>query len=138
MIKNYIPFHQFKKIDESIVLEILDSDSVSIVLDEFLMSIDDMIESSEDGYYHNNECEIHFHLPKYNNELVTVFFEAFLSFYEKYDPGDYYQPPDCEILNENLDIYVKDIIMENYDVEVDLNSNEIKKLETFIENLLTD
>ena len=34
--------------------------------------------------------------------------------------------------------YIQDIIIENHDVEIDLSSDEVKKLETFIENVLTD
>lgn len=133
MIKKYIPFHQFKKIDESIISKILQAHTVV-----FEQEYQDMLDSAEEGYYHEDGCEISFYLTDYNNELVTVIFEASLSFDERHDPGDYYQPPDYEILNENLGIYVQDIIMENYDIEIDLSSGEVKKLETFIEKVLTD
>ncbi len=135
MIKNYIPFHQFKKIDESIIDDMLESSDLSVAWNT---PYQEMLEEAEDGYYHNDSCEISFWIPKYNNELITVIFEVSLSFDERYDPGDYYQPPEYDILNENLDIYVQDIIMGDYDVEINLSSNEVKKLETFIEKVLTD
>jgi len=135
MIKKYLPFHQFKKFDESIITEILDSNNISAELN---FSYEDMIDSAEEGYYNNDDCEISFYLPEYNNELLTVIFEVSLSFDESFDPGDYYQPPEYNIHNENLDIYIQDIIMENYDVEIDLKSDEIKKLENYLEGLLTD
>jgi len=136
MIKKYLPFHQFKKIDESVISEMLETDGTCISFDVPCLS--EMISYAEDGYYTNDSCEIYFYLPKYGDEPITVFFEVSLSFDEKYDPGDYYQPPDYEILNENLDIYIEDIIMEDYDVEIDLSSDEVKKLENFIEKMLTD
>lgn len=135
MTKNYIPFHQFKKIDESIIDDMLESSDLNVAWNT---PYQEMLEEAEDGYYHNDSCEISFWIPKYNNELITVIFEVSLSFDERYDPGDYYQPPEYDILNENLDIYVQDIIMGNYDVEINLSSNEVKKLETFIEKVLTD
>ena len=135
MIKKYIPFHQFKKIDESIIDEIMVTNGVSVLFEQHYQ---EMVDSAEDGYYHNDSCEISFWIPKYNNELITVIFEVSLSFDERYDPGDYYQPPDYEMFNENVDIYIQDIIVENYDVEVDLNSDKVKKLENFIEKMLTD
>ena len=135
MIKKYIPFHQFKKFDESIISEILDSNDISADLN---LSYQDMIDSAEEGYYSNDECEISFYLSDYNNELLTVIFEVSFSFDERYDPGDYYQPPEYDILNENLDIYIQDIIMENYDIDIDFKSDEIKKLENYLEGLLTD
>ena len=119
MIKKYIPFHQFKKIDESIIDDMLESTDLSVVWNT---PYREMVEDAEDGYYHNDSCEISFWIPKYNNELITVIFEISLTFDERYDPGDYYQPPDYEMFNENVDIYIQDIIMENYDVEIDLNS----------------
>ena len=135
MIKKYIPFHQFKKIGESIIDDMLESSDLSVAWNT---PYQEMLEEAEDGYYHNDSCEISFWIPKYNNELITVIFEISLSFDERYDPGDYYQPPEYDILNENLDIYVQDIIMGDYDVEINLSSNEVKKLETFIEKVLTD
>lgn len=135
MIKKYIPFHQFKKIDESIIDDMLESTDLSVVWNT---PYREMVEDAEDGYYHNDSCEIRFWIPKYKNELITVIFEISLTFDERYDPGDYYQPPDYEMFNENVDIYIQDIIMENYDVEIDLNSGEVKKLENFIEKVLTD
>ncbi len=135
MIKKYIPFHQFKKIGESIIDDMLESSDLSVAWNT---PYQEMLEEAEDGYYHNDSCEISFWIPKYNNELITVIFEISLSFDERYDPGDYYQPPEYDVLNENLDIYVQDIIMGDYDFEIDLNSNEVKKLETFIEKVLTD
>ncbi len=135
MIKKYIPFHQFKKIGESIIDDMLESSDLSVAWNT---PYQEMLEEAEDGYYHNDSCEISFWIPKYNNELITVIFEVSLSFDERYDPGDYYQPPEYDILNENLDIYVQDIIMGDYDVEINLSSNEVKKLETFIEKVLTD
>ena len=119
MIKKYIPFHQFKKIDESIIDDMLESTDLSVVWNT---PYREMVEDAEDGYYHNDSCEIRFWIPKYKNELITVIFEISLTFDERYDPGDYYQPPDYEMFNENVDIYIQDIIMENYDVEIDLNS----------------
>ena len=135
MIKKYIPFHQFKKIGESIIDDMLESSDLSVAWNT---PYQEMLEEAEDGYYHNDSCEISFWIPKYNNELITVIFEISLSFDERYDPGDYYQPPEYDILNENLDIYVQDIIMGDYDFEINLSSNEVKKLETFIEKVLTD
>lgn len=135
MIKKYIPFHQFKKIGESIIDDILESSDLSVAWNT---PYQEMLEEAEDGYYHNDSCEISFWIPKYNNELITVIFEISLSFDERYDPGDYYQPPEYDVLNENLDIYVQDIIMGDYDFEINLSSNEVKKLETFIEKMLTD
>lgn len=135
MIKKYIPFHQFKKIDESIIDVMLESTDLTVVWNT---PYREMVEDAEDGYYHNDSCEIRFWIPKYNNELITVIFEISLTFDERYDPGDYYQPPDYEMFNENMDIYIQDIIMKNYDVEIDLNSGEVKKLENFIEDVLTD
>lgn len=135
MIKKYIPFHQFKKIDVSIIDDMLESTDLSVVWNT---PYREMLEDAEDGYYHNDSCEISFWIPKYNNELITVIFEISLTFDERYDPGDYYQPPDYEMFNENMDIYIQDIIMENYDVEIDLNSDKVKKLENFIEKVLTD
>ena len=135
MIKKYIPFHQFKKIDVSIIDDMLESTDLSVV---YNTPYREMLEDAEDGYYHNDSCEISFWIPKYNNELITVIFEVLLSFDERYDPGDYYQPPDYEMFNENMDIYIQDIIMENYGVEIDLNSDKVKKLENFIEKVLTD
>lgn len=135
MIKKYIPFHQFKKIDESIIDDMLESTDLTVVWNT---PYREMVEDAEDGYYHNDSCEIRFWIPKYNNELITVIFEISLTFDERYDPGDYYQPPDYEMFNENMDIYIQDIIMKNYDVEIDLNSGEVKKLENFIEDVLTD
>ena len=44
MIKKYIPFHQFKKFDESIISEILDSNDISADLN---LSYQDMIDSAE-------------------------------------------------------------------------------------------
>jgi hypothetical protein len=136
MIKNYIPFHQFKKIDESIISEMMEAEGTCITFD--LPSVEDMVASAEDGYYHDSDCEIYFYLPKYGDEPIVVVFEISFSFDERYDPGDYYQPPDYEIFNENVDIYLQDIIIENYDAEIDLNSDEVKKLENFIEKMLTD
>jgi hypothetical protein len=135
MIKKYIPFHQFKKIGESIIDDMLESSDLSVAWNT---PYQEMLEEAEDGYYHNDSCEISFWIPKYNNELITVIFEISLSFDERYDPGDYYQPPEYDVLNENLDIYVQDIIMGDYDFEINLSSNEVKKLETFIEKMLTD
>ena len=136
MIKKYIPFHQFKKIDESIIDDMLESTDLSVV---YNTPYREMLEDAEDGYYHNDSCEISFWIPKYNNELITVIFEVSLSFDERYDPGDYYQPPDYEMFNENVDIYLQDILIEHYDVvEIDLNSDKVKKLENFIEKMLTD
>lgn len=135
MIKKYIPFHQFKKIDESIIDDMLESTDLTVVWNT---PYREMVEDAEDGYYHNDSCEIRFWIPKYKNELITVIFEISLTFDERYDPGDYYQPPDYEMFNENMDIYIQDIIMKNYDVEIDLNSGEVKKLENFIEDVLTD
>ena len=134
MIKKYIPFHQFKKIDESIIDEIMVTNGVSVLFEQHYQ---EMVDSAEDGYYNDDCCEVSFYLPRYKNELVTVFFESTISFNESYTPGDNLQPPEYDIHNENLDIYVQDIIMENYDVEIDLLSDEVKKLEDFIVNVLT-
>jgi len=123
MIKNYIPFHQFKKIDESIISEMMEAEGTCITFD--LPSVEDMVASAEDGYYHDSDCEIYFYLPKYGDEPIVVVFEISFSF-------------DYEIFNENVDIYLQDIIIENYDAEIDLNSDEVKKLENFIEKMLTD
>jgi hypothetical protein len=136
MIKKHLPFHQFKKIDESVISGMMETEGTCISFD--LPSINDMISSAEDGYYHDSDCEVHFYLSKYKEEPITVFFELSFSFDERHDPGDYFQPPDYEVINENLDIWIEDIVMENYDLEIDLKSDEIKKLENFIENLLTD
>jgi hypothetical protein len=136
MVKKYLPFHQFKKINESIVSEMMVVEDTCITFD--LPSVNDMVASSVNGYYHDSNCEIYFYLPKYGEEPIIVLFEVSFSFDERFDPGDYYQPPDYEILNENLDIYIQDIVMENYDTKIDLSSGEVKELEYFIENLLTD
>lgn len=136
MIKKYIPFHQFKKIDEFIISEMMETEGTCITFN--LPSVEDMVASAEDGYYHDSNCEIYFYLPKYGDEPIVVFFEISFSFDERHDPGDYYQPPDYEIFNENVDIYLQDIMIENYDSEIDLNSNEVKKLENFIGKVLTD
>jgi len=136
MIKKHLPFHQFKKIDESIISEMMEAEGTCITFD--LPSVEDMVASAEDGYYHDSDCEIYFYLPKYGDEPIVVLFEVSFSFDERYDPGDYYQPPDYEIFNENVAIYLQDIIIENYDAEIDLNSDEVKKLENFIEKMLTD
>jgi|TARA_R110000751_G_scaffold231944_1_gene333132 hypothetical protein len=135
MIKKYITRHQFKKIDESIITEILDSNDISAELN---FSYQDMVDSAEEGYYNNDDCEISFYLSDYNNELLTVIFEVSFSFDESFDPGDYYQPPEYSIHNESLDIYIQDIIMENHDIDIDFKSDEIKKLEIYLEGLLTD
>ena len=135
MIKKYLPFHQFKKFDESIITEILDSNFISA---EMNISYDDMLDCAEEGHYYNDDCEISFYLSDYNNEVLTVIFEVSLSFSERYDPGDYYQPPEYDIYNENLDISIQEVIMENYDIEIDLLSDEVLKLENYLENLLTD
>ncbi len=134
MVKKYLPFHQFRKIDESIIDEIMVTNGVSVLFEQHYQ---EMVDSAEDGYYNDDCCEVSFYLPRYKNELVTVFFESTISFNESYTPGDNLQPPDYDIHNENLDIYVQDIIMENYDVEIDLLSDEVKKLEDFIVNVLT-
>jgi hypothetical protein len=135
MIKKYLTKHQFKKIDESIISKILDSNDISAELN---FSYQDMVDSAEEGYYHNEECEISFYLSEYNNESLTVIFEVLLSFDESFDPGDYYQPPEYNIHNESLDISIQDIIMDNYNIEIDFKSEEIKKLEIYLESLLTD
>lgn len=134
MVKKYLPFHQFRKIDESIIDEIMVTNGVSAL---FEPQYQEMVDSAEDGYYNDDCCEVSFYLPRYKNELVTVFFESTISFNESYTPGDNLQPPEYDIHNENLDIYVQDIIMGNYDVEIDLLSDEVKKLEDFIVNVLT-
>jgi len=135
MVKKYLTKHQFKKIDESIISKILDSNDISAELN---LSYQDMLDYAEDGYYNNEDCEISFYLPEYNNQQLTVIFGVSLSFIETYDPGDHYQPPEYDIHSENLDIEIKEVLMDNYDIEIDFKSDEIKKLETYLVNLLTD
>ncbi len=136
MIKKHLPFHQFKKIDESIISEMMEVEGTCITFD--LPSVEDMVASAEDGYYHDSNCEIYFYLPKYGDEPIVVFFEISFSFDETYHPGDYFQPPEWDRYNENLDVWVENIILENYDVDINLKSDEVKKLENFIVDLLTD
>ena len=136
MIKKYLPFHQFKTIDESIVSEMIETEGNCITFD--LPSVDDMVNYAEDGYYHDSNCEVYFYLPKYGDEPIIAVFEISFSFDERYDTGDYFNPPDHEVFNKNLEVCMTDIIMENYNLEINLSSDEIKKLEIFIEDLLTD
>ena len=140
MIKKHLPFHLFKKIDESIIPEMMEAEGTCITFD--LPSLEEMISNAEEGenkhYYYDSNCEVHFYLSKYKEEPITVFFTVHLTFNETYDPGDYFQPPEHEVINEDLNIWVEDIMMENYNVDINLGSDEIKKLENFIAELLTD
>ena len=136
MIKKHLPFHQFKKIDESVISEMMETEGTCISFD--LPSLEEMVSSAEDGYYHDSNCEVHFYLSKYKEEPITVFFEISFSFDDIAFPGDYFHPPEYEVTNENIDIWIEDIMMENYDLEINLKSDEIKKLENFIADLLTD
>lgn len=74
------------------------------------------------------------------DETIIVTFEFSWSFDEKYDPGDYYTPPDYERYNEEIWVSVYDIDTVNYksDFKIpEMIKTHFRKLDVLIEDYIS-
>ena len=138
MIKKKLQPHQFKKINEDIIFDLLNSETIECV-NCIPITRDEMVDSAclDDNYFSDDSLEAEFYIEKYDS-ILSVYFDVSFHFNIISDPGDYYQPPEHEIVNEDLTVEVTDFYMEDYDLDIDLCSDDVYKLESFIENFIMD
>lgn len=136
MIKKKLQPHQFKKINEDIIFDLLNSETIGCV---YCIPItrDEMVECSDDNYFNEDSLEAEFYIEKYDS-ILSVCFDIDFSFNVISDPGDYYQPPEHDIVNEDITVNITSFYMEDYDLDIDLYSEDVHKLESFIENFIMD
>ena len=70
MIKKYLPFHQFKKIDESIIPEMMEAEGTCISFD--LLSLEEMISNAEEGDNHN------YYYDLWHNSITDILWPSVL------------------------------------------------------------
>ncbi len=136
MIKKKLQPHQFKKIDEDIIFDLLNSETIDCV-NCIPITRDEMVECSDDNYFNEDSLEAEFYIEKYDS-ILSVCFDIDFSFNVISDPGDYYQPPEHDIVNEDITVNITSFYMEDYDLDIDLYSEDVHKLESFIENFIMD
>ncbi len=136
MIKKKLQPHQFKKINEDIIFDLLNSETIDCV-NCIPITRDEMVECSDDNYFNEDSLEAEFYIEKYDS-ILSVCFDIDFSFNVISDPGDYYQPPEHDIVNEDITVNITSFYMEDYDLDIDLYSEDVHKLESFIENFIMD
>ena len=136
MIKKKLHPHRFKKINEDIIFDLLNSETIDCV-NCIPITIDEMVECADDNYFNEDSIEAEFYIEKYDS-ILSVCFDIDFSFNTISDPGDYYQPPEYDIVNEDITVNITSFCMEEYDLDIDLYSEDVHKLESFIENFIMD
>jgi hypothetical protein len=92
----------------------------------------------EDGYYSDDE-----YMSLYFEDLgiyLTFSIEICYSYVERYDPGDYFNPPDYEIVHEDLEVVTFDATIEDEEGNaIDFeHENVYTKLNEFVENYIDE
>tara|TARA_B100001287_G_C22651408_1_gene515376 strand:- start:774 stop:1187 length:414 start_codon:yes stop_codon:yes gene_type:complete len=136
MIKKKLHPHQFKKINEDIIFDLLNNETIDFV-NCISITRDEMVECSDDNYFNEDSLEAEFYIEKYDS-ILSVCFDIEFSFDVISDPGDYHQPPEYDITNENITVNITSFCMEDYDLDIDLYSEDVEQLEIFIENFIMD
>lgn len=136
MIKKKLYPHQFKKINEDIIFDLLNSETIDCV-NCIPITRDEMIDCADDNYFSEDSIEAEFYIEKYDS-ILSVCFDIDFHFDVISDPGDYYQPPEYDIVNEDITVDISSFYMEGYDLDIDLYSEDVHKLESFIENFIMD
>jgi len=86
--------------------------------------------------YEDEECSTTYDFEsfwKVGDEMYQVWVEVYHRWVEHYDAGDYWTPPEYEIVHEDIDIYINQICTEDGDI-VDLHYDEMDKLRIELED----
>lgn len=109
----------------------LDEDNVEVYDVSFCPSY---FQEEEEGYSCDDDYMV-LHLKDIDSYL-TFNLEILYEYTTAYDPGDYWTPPYSEVVDESMDIYVKDITMENGEMSelaVDFQGNKMyNRLNEFV------
>jgi hypothetical protein len=91
-------------------------------------------QEEEEGYH----CDDDYMTLVLSDVGLTLSFnvEISYSFVESYEPGDYWNPPYSEVVDESIDIYVSDLTIydeEDNELDVDFKTKNIyNKLNEFV------
>jgi hypothetical protein len=88
--------------------------------------------------YDGDECYTTYDFESFwrvGDETYHVWVEVYHRWVEHYDTGDYWTPPEYEIVHEDIEVYVNQICTEDGEL-IDFDTREMKKLVNSLEGKL--
>jgi hypothetical protein len=88
--------------------------------------------------YEGDECSTTYDFESFwrvGDETYHVWVEVYHRWVEHYDAGDYWTPPEYEIVHEDIEVYVNQICTEDGEL-IDFDTREMKKLVNSLEGKL--